>query len=108
MTKLAENNPQGTANIADDRMLATVLICECGSPEHQLLIYKDKDYPNDYREIIIEPHLITYHKFFKRLLIGLKYAFGYKCRYGHWDSMVISTKNYQPLKDAVHFLEYGS
>ena len=24
MTKLAENNPQGTANIADDRVLATV------------------------------------------------------------------------------------
>ena len=26
MTKLAENNPQGTANIADDRVLATVII----------------------------------------------------------------------------------
>ena len=26
MTKLAENNPQGTANIADDRVLATVLL----------------------------------------------------------------------------------
>ena len=25
MTKLAENHPQGTANIADDRVLATVL-----------------------------------------------------------------------------------
>lgn len=25
MTKLAENNPQGTANIADDRVSATVL-----------------------------------------------------------------------------------
>ena len=25
MTKLAENNPQGTANIADDRVLATVM-----------------------------------------------------------------------------------
>jgi len=25
MTKLAENNPQGTANIADDRVLGTVL-----------------------------------------------------------------------------------
>ena len=25
MTKLAENNPQGTANIADDRVLATVI-----------------------------------------------------------------------------------
>jgi len=26
MTKLAENNQQGTANIADDRVLATVLL----------------------------------------------------------------------------------
>lgn len=29
MTKLAENNPQGTANIADDRVLA-VVFCDYG------------------------------------------------------------------------------
>jgi hypothetical protein len=30
MTKLVKNNPQGTANIADDRVLATGLRCsEC-------------------------------------------------------------------------------
>jgi hypothetical protein len=29
MTKLEENNPQGTANIADDRVLCPVVIKSC-------------------------------------------------------------------------------
>lgn len=85
----------------------TAVFCDCGGAEHQLLIIKDDDFPSDHREIIIEPHLINYHNFFLRLWIGLKYAFGYKCKYGHWDFIVVSTNNYQPLKDAVDFLENG-
>lgn len=48
MTKLAENNPQGTANIADDRMLATATLsgCEIVKCQH----YKDGkcNDPNEY------------------------------------------------------------
>jgi hypothetical protein len=82
-----------------------IIICQCHSCEHQLLISKDEYDVNGYREVIIEPHLTTSHKFFRRLLVGFKYAFGYKCKYGSWDSMVITTENYQPLKDAVQFLD---
>jgi hypothetical protein len=48
MTKLAENNPQGTANITDDRMLATAALsgCEIVKCKH----YKDGkcNDPNEY------------------------------------------------------------
>jgi hypothetical protein len=108
MSELDQNNQNDITNIGDDNMLPSIIICDCGSPEHQLLIYKDNDFSNDYREVIIVPHLNTYHNFFKRLWIGFKYAFGYKCRYGHWDSIVITTNNYKPLKDAVNFLENGN
>ena len=39
MTKLAENNPQGTANIADDRVLVTAALSGCEIVKCQY--YKD-------------------------------------------------------------------
>lgn len=45
MTKLAENNPQGTANIADDRVLATV-----DNKTYQLVNDKIKDGDSVYSE----------------------------------------------------------
>jgi len=92
-------------NLEKNNFLPSVIICDCSSPEHQILIYKDKDFSDNYREVSMEIHLVTHRNFFKRLWVGLKYAFGYKCRYGHWDSIVISTKNYHSLKDAIEFLE---
>lgn len=107
MTKLAENYLQGTANIADDRVLATVLICDCGSAEHQIIIHMDKDCSECYREVILRPHLITCRNVFKRIFVAVKYICGYKSKYGAWDSIIVSKQNYLPLKEAVEFLEYG-
>jgi hypothetical protein len=83
----------------------TFLICDCGLSEHQIIIYKDKDFANGYREVILNPHLVTYKNFFKRCIVAIKYVFGYKSKYGAWDSMIITKRNYQPLKDAITFLE---
>ena len=48
MTKLSENNPQGTANIADDRVLATAALSSCEIVKCQH--YKDGkcNDPNEY------------------------------------------------------------
>jgi hypothetical protein len=48
MTKLAENNPQGTANIADDRVLAVVIDVwyKCGE------IHPPKEYHG--KQILVE------------------------------------------------------
>lgn len=58
------------------------LECECSTPEHTVRFARDED--------------CTYITFFleggpwyKRVVTGLKYIFGYKCRYGHFDEVVL-------------------
>ena len=108
MTKLAENNQQGAANIADDRVLATVLLCDCGSAEHQIIIHKDKDFSEGYREVILCPHLITYRNIFKRVLVAFKYIFGYKCRYGQWDEFILKPEHANQLRELSELLSQHS
>jgi len=83
----------------------SILLCSCGSAEHQIIIYKDENFSDNYKEVVLCPHLITHKNIFKRILVAVKYIFGYKCKYGSWDNLIITTENYQPLKEAIEFLE---
>ena len=68
-----------------------ILICECSSVEHQIVLRyddEDKDEGLAYAEI----HLVKL-PFFKRLLRGLKYIFGYKCKYGDFEEIILSPKH---------------
>jgi hypothetical protein len=66
-----------------------VVLCDCHSPEHQFIIIKDtKD-----NDVWLEIHLCPTPGFFWRLWIGLKYAFGYRSRYGDFDSILISLED---------------
>lgn len=69
-------------------------ICKCESLEHQVSFWQD-EYDGT---LYCEPHLTTYNNFFKRLWIGLKYAFGYKCKYGNWDSMLFKEEDLEKLR----------
>lgn len=82
-----------------------IIICDCGLSEHQIIINYDKDFPNGYRQVTISPHLIHYNNILKRILVAIKYIFGYKCKYGAWDSIIISNRNTQPIKNIINFLE---
>jgi hypothetical protein len=79
-----------------------ILLCECGSCEHQIIIHKDTD---EIKTVVLRTHLVTYKNIFKRSWVAIKYIFGYKSKYGHWDSMIITKNNYQPLKDAINFID---
>lgn len=68
--------------------------CSCGSPEHLLQFEKDEDYVYVYVLLIGD-------SFFKRLYNGIKYIFGYKCRYGHFDEILL---NQETTKELVEFL----
>lgn len=68
-------------------------VCGCGSDEHTLrFIYigtdggKYDDMPDLYTSVFLN----DYRSFFKRLLVGIKYIFGYKCKYGHWDTFTLA------------------
>jgi hypothetical protein len=77
-----------------------ILICDCESTEHQIVLHEDeKD-----KVIYCHIHLIKYG-FIKRLIKGIKYIFGYKCKYGEWDEFILSNKHVNDLKEIIKFLE---
>lgn len=66
------------------------LECECSTPEHTVRFLRDEDY--------------TYITFFlgtgpwyKRVVTAVKYVFGYKCRYGHFDEVILGSDKVREL-----------
>jgi hypothetical protein len=71
----------------------TILICECSSVEHQIVFQPFKE---DNGETIIYASIYLWdYSFWKRLIMGIKYIFGYKCKYGQWEEFIL-TKNHIP------------
>ena len=70
-------------------------ICECHSLEHQYVFWYDEE--DDV--LYCEPHLTTHKNFFKRLWIGIKYAFGHKAQYGDWDEFSFKKEDLEKLND---------
>jgi hypothetical protein len=83
----------------------SVLVCDCNSTEHQILIYQEDDLPNGRKEVNLFFNLITYNNIFKRIIAAIKYIFGCKSKYGQWDCIIVSKDNYMPLKKLVEFIE---
>lgn len=70
---------------ADRRMESLVVTCECESGEHMAQFhYDDAD-----NTVFLSVHLSTYENIFQRAWTALKYVFGYRCRYGEWDSLIV-------------------
>lgn len=70
-----------------------IFVCECGNLEHQFAVWYDLDDESLY----FETHLITHRNFFKRLWVGLKYAFGYKSRFGEFDEVILDPNGQNKL-----------
>jgi len=84
-----------------------IIVCECGSPEHQVLLTQIP-YDDDYLNKCYAPHLheelkdemfIRIHlckrPFWQRVKYGIKYIFGYKSKYGAFDEIITSKKEFQ-------------
>lgn len=63
--------------------------CSCHSSEHLIKFAWFEDDP----ELYLGVYLYTYTNFFKRLWIGLKYAFGYRSRFGDWDEFIVNVED---------------
>jgi len=78
-------------------------ICECTTDEHVLRWQFDPGEPNTkYNwppEVYLTVYLTDYPYFCKRLWYGIKYAFGYKSKYGHFDTTCVSKAEAQKLVD---------
>lgn len=84
--------------------LSEVIICSCASAEHQMIFRGF----NDDSDVYVNVHLYTHDNFFKRLWHGLKYAFGYKSRFGAWDEIIIGKEQLPQMKKVIEHIELNS
>lgn len=72
--------------------------CTCNSPEHHFVFNWDYDCEEAYLQIYLHNH----KNIVKRLLVAVKYILGYKSRYGHWDSVILSYNDIARLATFFH------
>lgn len=65
--------------------------CGCGADEHTLRFTLDlnDEEESEGKALYTSIFLNDYRRWYQRLWIGIKYIFGYKCKYGHWDAWIL-------------------
>ena len=71
------------------------LICKCMSSEHQVSFWHDEE--DD--ELYCEPHLVNHNSFIRRIVVAIKYIFGYTSKYGQWDCTIFKDEDLKKLKE---------
>lgn len=79
-----------------------ILICDCSSVEHQMVLRFDDDKDLG-RQVFVEMHLVPL-VWYKRLWLGIKYIFGYKCCYGNFEEVILSPKHARQIYGLYRFL----
>ena len=75
--------------------------CECHSSEHTLsFVWDDED-----NSIYTEVYLSQYRNIVRRNWVAVKYVFGYRCRYGHWDCFELRPKDALRLEHLLNKLK---
>jgi hypothetical protein len=85
-----------------ENMKPEIMICECSSTDHQLVLLPFEDEHS--KEVFIHVHLPT-QPFWKRFVRGIKYIFGYKSRYGDFDEILLTDKHVPQLEALVNYLK---
>lgn len=66
--------------------------CDCASPEHTIRWSRDED-----GYVAQEVHLVHYKSLWGRLVTAVRYVFGYRSRYGHWDCVMLNEQQQEKL-----------
>ena len=81
-------------------MKSEYIECSCSTPEHTIrFIYEEDVHIKDTVYLCV---FLQHFPFFKRIWIAIKYIFGYKCIYGHFDEAVLNKEGIDKLRN---FLE---
>lgn len=76
--------------------------CTCSSKEHTFCVTSeesDTDWPP---ELFFHFQLVHPGNFFSKLKTAVKFLFGYKCRFGHWDVINLSEDDINKLIVLLH------
>lgn len=79
-----------------------LLLCECGSSEHQMVI---RYFNNELDAFVYVDVYLTKRSFWGRLKYAIKYIFGYKSKYGAWDEIILGHKHIKSLELVVKYLK---
>ena len=67
--------------------------CVCRSDEHTIKAYLDHE-DNQVHFFVG----LNSMGFFKRLVAGIKYIFGYECKYGHYDDFIFKSRDAEAFR----------
>jgi hypothetical protein len=84
-----------------------LLICDCHSTDHQLIIWYEEDELDDgqtHPMCYFHIHLAK-RPFWQRVSYGLKYIFGRQCRYGAFDEFIFNPDDSDKLQELVDYLK---
>lgn len=77
--------------------------CDLNSPEHVFrFVVSESEFGKEDSQLYLEVFLHQYLSFFQRLVVAVKYLFGYKSKYGHWDVTTLSKDDVQRLFVFIH------
>ncbi len=77
---------------------------ECGCHSSEDILKFDLCKEEDHKEIYLSVFLDN-GPWWERLWLGLKYIFGYKCKYGHFNCWTMNEEDAQRLKKMVEDFE---
>lgn len=77
-------------------MSRELLDCSCYSNEHIILL---EGFKED-KEIILSIHLARL-PWYGRIWHAIKYIFGYGCKYGNFEEIIITEKNAKKIKEYI-------
>ncbi len=79
-----------------------LFVCQCNDPQHQFII-QTIDFDNNpgiFISVLLAPI-----GFCKRLINGIKYIFGHRCRYGDFQEIIINPDDADRLQSVVDMLK---
>jgi hypothetical protein len=85
-----------------DSVVSDIILCECWSVDHQIVITYDKE--DEDKTAYVSIHLCN-GTFIQRLKYAIKYLFGLKSRYGAFDEIILGSSSIKKLEDLVNFLK---
>jgi hypothetical protein len=83
-----------------------ILICNCHSTEHQLVILYEEDTTEEGRTYPMCYFHIHLNKkpFWKRVKYGIAYIFGRQCKYGAFDEFIFNPDDADKLQHLTDYL----
>lgn len=78
--------------------------CECMSDEHVFKFVYD---PTE-NELYLSVHIRDWQPWWKRVWIAVKYVFGYKSKYGEWDTVIFQPRDAIRLRNILNTFESGA